>query len=66
MREGIFYIAKRYCTANNKYMSPYDDSKPSKHITYLESNNLYGWAMSKYLPDSDSKWLNQKILMALM
>ena len=49
-RGGIFYIAKRYAKANNKYMNDYDPEKPSTFITYLDKNNLYGWAMSKYLP----------------
>ena len=30
-------------------MKNYDPKKPSKFITYLDMNNLYGWAMS-YLP----------------
>ena len=49
LRGGISYIAKRYAKANNKYMKNYDPKKPSKFITYLDMNNLYGWAMS-YLP----------------
>ena len=57
MRGGISYIAKRHSRANNKY---YDDKKPSKYIMYLDANNLYGWAMSQYLPYSEFKWLNQK------
>ena len=50
LREGISYIARRYAKANNKYMKDYDPKKPSKFITYLDMNNLYGWAMSGYLP----------------
>ena len=30
------------------------------NIMYLDANNLYGWAMSQYLPYSKLKWLNQK------
>ena len=26
-------------------------------ISYLDRNNLYGWAMSEYLPCKDSNWL---------
>ena len=50
LRGGISYIAKRYAKANNKYMNDYDPKKPSKFISYLHMNNLYGWAMSEYLP----------------
>ena len=60
MRGGISCTAKRYSKANNKYMKSYDDSKPSKYITYLDINNLYGWTMSQYLPYSGFNWLNQK------
>ena len=41
-------------------MQSHDNSKPSKYITYLDSNNLYGWAMSQYLPYDGFKQLNQK------
>ena len=60
MRGSISYIAKRYSKANNKYMQSYDAKKPSKFITYLDANNLYGWEMIQYLPYSGFKWLNQK------
>ena len=52
MRGGISYIAKRHSKANNKRMNCYDSSKESKYNTYLDANNLYGWAMNKYLPYS--------------
>ena len=50
LRGEISYIAKRYAKANNKYMNDYDPKKPSTFISYLDMNNLYGWAMSEYLP----------------
>ena len=31
--------------------------KTSKFITYLDMNNLYGWAMSRYFPYGRFKWL---------
>ena len=31
-------------------MNDYDPKKQSTFITYLDMNNLYGWAMSEYLP----------------
>ena len=57
---GISYIANRYSKANNKYMKEYYENKPSKYIMYLDANNLYGWAMSQYLPTSGFKWMTQK------
>ena len=50
LRGGISYTAKRYFKSSNKYMKSYDPKKPSKYISYLDMNNLYGWAMSGYLP----------------
>lgn len=47
MRGVIFYITKIDGKANNKYIKLYDYSKPSKYITYVDTNNLYHWAMSQ-------------------
>ncbi|XP_078355713.1 uncharacterized protein LOC144640434 [Oculina patagonica] len=60
MRGGISYIANRYGKANNKYMKEYDENSASKYIMYLDANNLYGWAMSQYLPTGGFRWLTQK------
>ena len=38
-------------------MSDYDPKKPSTFIAYLDINNLYGWAMSEYLPYGEFEWL---------
>ena len=60
MRGGISYIANRYGKANNKYMQNWNPNEPSKHIMYLDANNLYGWAMSQHLPTGNFKWLNKQ------
>ena len=60
MRGGISYTAKRYSKANNKYMQSHDANKPSKFLIDLDANNLYGRAMSQYLPYSRFEWLSQK------
>ena len=57
MHGGVSYIANRYGNANNKYMKEYDEKAPSKYIMYLDANNLYGWAMSQYLPTGNFKWM---------
>ena len=57
LRQEISYIAKRYSKGNNKYIKNYDPKRLPKFITYLDMNNLYGWAMSGYLPYGGFKWL---------
>ena len=60
MRGGVSYIANRYGKANNKYMKEYNEKAPSKYIMYLDANNLYGWAMSQYLPTGNFRWMTDK------
>ena len=60
LRGGISYTANRHGKANNKYMKEYDEKAPSKYIMYLDANNLYGWAMSQYLPTGGFRWMTQK------
>ena len=49
-----------YSKANNKYLKPYEPKQESKRIIYLGANNLYGYAMSKFLPTSGFKWIDAK------
>ena len=58
IRGGICHAVHRYAKANNIYMKDYDSSKESSYIQYLDSNNLYGTAMSKKLPMNGFKWVN--------
>ena len=44
-RGEVSYISNRCSKANNKYLKSYDQNK--------DQNNLYGYAMSKFLPLSD-------------
>ncbi|PFX13135.1 hypothetical protein AWC38_SpisGene22809 [Stylophora pistillata] len=61
IRGGISMIPTRHSKANNKYMGEkFDPSQPSKFITYLDANNLYGWAMSKNLPTGGFEWVDEK------
>ena len=54
-RGGISYISNRYSKANNKYLKSYDPKQESKHVIYLDANNLYGYATSEYLLTSAFK-----------
>ena len=56
IRGGISQISHRHATANNKYMSTYDETKTESSIVYLDANNLYGHAMCQYLPYKDFEW----------
>ena len=57
MKEGISYIAKRHSKANN---TNYDNTKENTFIMYFDANNLYGWAMTQYLPYGNFKWMTKK------
>ena len=59
-RSGVFCISNRYSKANNKWLKSYDPKQESKHIIYLDVNNLYGYAMSKFLQISGFKWIDTK------
>ena len=56
-RGEISYISNRYRKANNKYLKPYGPKQESKHI-YLGVNDLYGYALSKFLPTSGLNWID--------
>ena len=48
--------------SNNKNFKSYDPKQESKHIIYLDldANNLYGYAMSNFLPTGGFKWIDTK------
>ena len=48
LRGKIRYICKRPNKANNKYLKSYDTKQESKHIIYLDANNLYDYAISNW------------------
>ena len=54
VRGRISYTSNRYSKTNNKYLKSYDPKQESKHKIYLDVNNLYCYAMYKFLSTSGS------------
>ena len=58
IRGGNATISHRHAKASNEHMgTEFDPTMDSKFISYLDANNLYGWAMSKQLSPSGFKWM---------
>ena len=41
-------------------MKSYNPKEESKHIIYLDANNLYGYVMPEFLPTGEFKWIDYK------
>jgi hypothetical protein len=60
IRGGISMTPGRYAKANHKYLPDFNKDEPSKHIVYYDANNLYGYAMSQYLPHAEYVWVKDQ------
>ena len=60
MRGSVSSMSNGYNKANNKYLKSYNPKQDSKHIIYVDPNNLCGYAVSKFLLTSDLKWIDTK------
>ncbi len=65
IRGGVSMITTRYAKANNPQLEGYDPSQPTTWIKGLDANNLYGYAMSEYLPLRGFKWVPVEELRAI-
>ncbi|KAL4092502.1 hypothetical protein QTP88_027003 [Uroleucon formosanum] len=61
IRGGLVQASMRHAKANNHKTPDYDSSKPDSWIIYQDCNNLYGWAMSEYMPYGDFKWVKPEL-----
>ena len=67
LRGGIAMISHRHAEANNPEMGQgYDPSQEHSYISYLDANNLYGWAMVQPLPEGDFRWEQERDADALI
>ena len=56
IRGGMCQSTHRCAKANNKCMKNSDKKVESSYLTYLDANNLYGWATSQKLPVNGFMW----------
>ena len=59
-RDENSYISYRFSKAYKKYLKSYDPKQEWKYLIYLDTNNLYGYAMLKLLPTNGFKWIDPK------
>ena len=57
LRGGISMVSHRHAIANNPQMENYNPEQPTSFLQYLDSNNLYGWAMSQAMPTRNFDWV---------
>ena len=58
----IFNEKFHFCPVkgNNNSLNSYDSKQESKHIIYLDTNSLYGYEVSRFLPPNGFKWIDPK------
>ena len=57
IRGGITQAVRKYASANNLYMGDkFNPNKDTTYLQYLDTSNLYGWAMSQPLLTGGFKW----------
>ena len=57
IRGGITQAVRKYTSANNKYMGDkFNPNEDTTYLQYLDTNNLYVWAMSQLLLTGGFKW----------
>ena len=59
IKGGISQAVRKYASANNKYMGDkFNPNEDTTYLQYLDTNNLYGWAMSQPLRTGGFKWVD--------
>jgi hypothetical protein len=56
-RGGIAMAVHQFFKTNNQKMGKtFNPSKPTTWISYINANNLYGWAINQFLPIGKYRW----------
>ena len=58
IRGGISCAMTHHAKANNPKVPNYNPNEPNTFITYLDVNNLYGWALKQKLPTHNFEWVD--------
>ncbi|KAE9521579.1 hypothetical protein AGLY_018043 [Aphis glycines] len=56
IRGGLVQASGRHAKANNPKTPGYKAEEPNTWLVYQDCNNLYGWAMSEYMPYGGFSW----------
>ncbi|XP_060875707.1 uncharacterized protein LOC132948988 [Metopolophium dirhodum] len=61
IRGGLTQASMRYAKSNNEKTPDYNPADPKSWLVYQDCNNLYGWAMSQFMPYGDFKWVKPSL-----
>ncbi|XP_050427704.1 uncharacterized protein LOC126837795 [Adelges cooleyi] len=56
IRGGLIQACTRWAKANNPKTPGYNPDKPNTWLVYQDATNLYGYAMSRYMPSGSFQW----------
>jgi hypothetical protein len=60
IRGGLSLVSRRIVTANIPSSTSFDKTLPPCHISYLDINSLYAWAMQQPLPFDSFRWVEEE------
>ncbi|XP_025196300.1 uncharacterized protein LOC112595357 [Melanaphis sacchari] len=61
IRGGLTQATMRYAKPNNERTPDYNPTDPKSWLVYQDCNNLYGWAMSQFMPYGGFKWVKPSL-----
>ncbi|KAE9540697.1 hypothetical protein AGLY_003942 [Aphis glycines] len=61
IRGGLTQASMRYAKPNNERTPDYNPADLKSWLVYQDCNNLYGWAMSQFMPYGGFKWVKPSL-----